>query len=67
VLQKARIRNGEISIWLTVHTAILLKKNNVYKPHSNNIHQQYNSDSLKLWDRFYKIYITKNLAGENKY
>ena len=39
----------------------------VYKPHSNNIHQQYNSNILKLWGRFYKFYITKNLAEKNNY
>jgi len=27
----------------TVHAAILQKRNNVCKPHSNNIHQLYNS------------------------
>ena len=42
-------------------------KNNVYKPHSSNIHQQYNIESLKFWDRFYKFYIIKKLAGENNY
>jgi len=57
------LQKGEDTEWLNKHTTYsayrnTAEKNNVYKPHSNNIHQQYNSDS-QLWDRFYKIYIIK--------
>jgi len=65
------LQKGEDSEWRNKHMSYSAYRNtaekNIYKSHSNNIHQQYNSDSLKLWDRFYKIYIIKKLAGENNY
>ena len=48
----------------TVHTAILQKRENVYQPHSNNIHQLYNNVlSYHILHRIISHHIKSKLVG----
>ena len=55
--RKSRTLHDEISLWLTYSTYhnLATKKNNVYQPHSKNIHRLYNKAfTHHVWRRCWK-------------